>query len=149
MLPSFSPSVLAELHESNTTLASFVLDSQVPVMIILDLVCVASRSWEASTSLLDMAKNRFVLQENAFRSVNDHLWVNKREVFSFAVCCWCALTNRQFVVRSKFVCEYKSDVGVLFLEGLLHLGLHCPRSRSSNSPTQWGSGSCCCSCLSC
>lgn len=57
-LPSLSQSVLEELQGSNTVLASFVQESSIPTMIVLDLVCVATRSWDASASLLDMAKKR-------------------------------------------------------------------------------------------
>ncbi len=58
VLPSFSPSVMMDLCHSNTPLALHVQEAFVPAMIVLDLVCVATRSWEASVSLLDMAKNR-------------------------------------------------------------------------------------------
>lgn len=57
-LPSLSVSIQEELQQSNAPLASCVQESSVPAMIVLDLVCVATRSWDASTSLLDMAKNR-------------------------------------------------------------------------------------------
>ena len=57
-LPSLAESIQEELQQTNVPLASYVQESSVPAMIVLDLVCVATRSWDASTSLLDMSKNR-------------------------------------------------------------------------------------------